>query len=66
MVSSLGERRFLAHQVLDTSSDSLITRTIRWDMIAELIIASAQHFKDIPIVVRLRKTDAVDGQTMVT
>ncbi|KAL9058121.1 MAG: hypothetical protein Q9206_002078 [Seirophora lacunosa] len=38
---------------------------IRCDMIAESIIAAAQNFKDIPIVVRLQGTNAAQGQQMI-
>ena len=34
-------------------------------MIAESIIAAAQNFNNIPIVVRLQGTNAVEGQKMV-
>ncbi len=38
---------------------------IRCDMIAESVIAAAQHFGDVPVVVRLQGTNAEQGQQMV-
>lgn len=34
-------------------------------MIAEAVIAAAQHFGDVPVVVRLQGTNAEQGQQMV-
>ncbi|KAK5209496.1 hypothetical protein LTR41_005032 [Exophiala xenobiotica] len=40
-------------------------RIIRCDMIAESVIAAAQHFGDVPVVVRLQGTNAEQGQQMI-
>jgi succinyl-CoA synthetase beta subunit len=34
-------------------------------MIAEAIVAAADHFKNVPVVVRLQGTNAKEGQEMV-
>ncbi|KAL8678771.1 MAG: hypothetical protein Q9186_004922 [Xanthomendoza sp. 1 TL-2023] len=43
----------------------LILSIIRCDMIAESIIAAAQNFHNIPIVVRLQGTNSTEGQKMI-
>ena len=35
-------------------------------MIAESIIAAAENFKDVPMVVRLQGTNSAEGQQMVS
>ena len=38
---------------------------IRCDMIAESVIAAAEHVGDVPVVVRLQGTNSEQGQHMV-
>ena len=44
---------------------NVVVGIIQCDMIAKAIIAAAQNFHDIPIVVRLQGTNAAQGQKLV-
>ncbi|KIW50146.1 hypothetical protein PV05_11762 [Exophiala xenobiotica] len=55
----------LSDQNVNTILVNIYGGIIRCDMIAEAVIAAAQHFGDVPVVVRLQGTNAEQGQQMI-
>ncbi|KAK5457163.1 hypothetical protein LTS15_004944 [Exophiala xenobiotica] len=55
----------LSDQNVNTILVNIYGGIIRCDMIAESVIAAAQHFGDVPVVVRLQGTNAEQGQQMI-
>ena len=50
----------------NSNAEPFLAGIIRCDMIAESIVAAAENFQDIPVVVRLQGTNSAEGQRIVS